>query len=177
MTSISIYFSVSLFTDSKFMIFVKRKILFWLDQNLMMYVLSYHLQKKIDADFYGIYDFPNKTRKFFEKQKLVNFQKTWYYHDQINFKKNEIDIEYLSNFEKKYGIGLWNLAVNERLFYRLTNFINLLRKKYCRYLNKNVNHLKVFLMRLNLIFSYTENHFFIRMKFFIKYVDLKELKF
>ena len=115
-------FSGSLFTYPKFMIFVKPKILFWLDQDFMMYVLSYHLQKKIDADFYGIYDLPNKTRTFFQNQKLVSFKKTWYYHDQLNFKKNERDIEYLSNFEKKYGIGLWNLAVNERLFYRFNKF-------------------------------------------------------
>jgi len=88
----------------------------------MMYVLSYHLQKKIDGDFYAIYDLPNKTGTFFQNQTLVNFKKTWYYNDQINVKKNEIDIEYLSNFEKKYGIGLWNLAVNERLFHRFNTF-------------------------------------------------------
>ena len=101
---------------------MKDKIFFWLDANFMMYILSYHLQKKIDADFYAIYDLPNKTRTFFQNQKLVSFKKTWYYNDQINFKKNEIDIEYLSNFEKKYGIGLWNLAVNERLFHRFNTF-------------------------------------------------------
>ena len=104
------------------MIFVKPKILFWVDTNFMTYILSYHLQKKIDADFYTIYDLPNKTKTFFENQKLVNFKKIWHYHDQINFKKNEIDTEYLSNFEKKYDIGLWNLAINERLFYRFNAF-------------------------------------------------------
>ena len=88
----------------------------------MMYILSYHLQKKIDADFYAIYDLPNKTKTFFENQKIVDFKKVWHYHDQISFDKNEIDTEYLSNFEKKYGIGLWNLAVNERLFYRFNRF-------------------------------------------------------
>ena len=101
---------------------MKDKIFFWLDAGLLMYILSYHLQKKIDADFYAIYDLPNKTRTFFQNQKLVNFKKVWYYNDQINFKKNEIDMEYLSNFEKKYDIGLWNLAVNERLFYRFNRF-------------------------------------------------------
>ena len=104
------------------MISVKPKIFFWLDQVFIMYILSYHLQKKIDADFYAIYDLPNKTKTFFENQKLVNFKKIWHYHDQINFKKNEIDTEYLSNFEKKYDIGLWNLAINERLFYRFNTF-------------------------------------------------------
>jgi len=42
--------------------------------------------------------------------------------DQLNHQKNEIDTEYLSNFEKKYDIGLWNLAINERLFYRFNRF-------------------------------------------------------
>jgi len=45
---------------------MKDKIFFWLDANFMMYILSYHLQKKIDADFYAIYDLPNKTRTFFQ---------------------------------------------------------------------------------------------------------------
>ncbi len=73
---------------------MKDKIFFWLDAGFLMYILSYHLQKKIDADFYAIYDLPNKTRTFFQNQKLVNFKKVWYYNDQINFKKNEIDMEY-----------------------------------------------------------------------------------
>ena len=90
------------------MISVKPKIFFWLDQVFIMYILSYHLQKKIDADFYAIYDLPNKTKTFFENQKLVNFKKIWHYHDQINFKKNEIDTEYLSNFEKRF----WFYSVN-----------------------------------------------------------------
>ena len=104
------------------MILVRQKIFFWVDTNFMTYVLSYHLQKKIDADFYAIYDLPNKPKIFFDNQKLVNFKKIWHYHDQMNFKKNEIDVEYLSNFEKKYGIGLWNLAINERFFYRFNTF-------------------------------------------------------
>jgi len=66
---------------------MKDKIFFWLDAGFLMYILSYHLQKKIDADFYAIYDLPNKTRTFFQNQKLVNYEKVWYYNDQINFKK------------------------------------------------------------------------------------------
>ena len=104
------------------MIFVRPKIFFWVDTNFMTYILSYHLQKNIDADFYAVYDLPNKTKTFFDDQKLVNYKKIWHFHDQMNFKKNEIDTEYLSNFEKKYGIGLWNLAINERLFYRFNAF-------------------------------------------------------
>ena len=115
----------------------------------MMYVLSYHLQKKIDGDFYAIYDLPNKTGTFFQNQTLVNFKKTWYYNDQINVKKNEIDIEYLSNFEKKYGIGLWNLAVNERLFHRFNTFykfsteeIWLILEQECKFFENILDEIK-----------------------------------
>ena len=128
---------------------MKDKIFFWLDANFMMYILSYHLQKKIDADFYAIYDLPNKTRTFFQNQKLVSFKKTWYYNDQINFKKNEIDMEYLSNFEKKYDIGLWNLAVNERLFYRFNRFykfsteeIWLILEQECKFFENILDEIK-----------------------------------
>ena len=128
---------------------MKDKIFFWLDAGLLMYILSYHLQKKIDADFYAIYDLPNKTRTFFQNQKLVDFKKTWYYNDQINFKKNEIDMEYLSNFEKKYNIGLWNLAVNERLFYRFNRFykfsteeIWLILEQECKFFENILDEIK-----------------------------------
>jgi hypothetical protein len=128
---------------------MKDKIFFWLDAGFLMYILSYHLQKKIDADFYAIYDLPNKTRTFFQNQKLVNFKKVWYYNDQINFKKNEIDMEYLSNFEKKYDIGLWNLAVNERLFYRFNRFhkfsteeIWLILEQECKFFENVLDEIK-----------------------------------
>ena len=88
----------------------------------MMYVLSYHLKDKIDAEFFTLYDLPNKTKKFFENQQLVNFEKVWHYHDYIKIDQSKIDMEYLSNFEKKYDIDLWNLAINERLFYRFNKF-------------------------------------------------------
>ena len=128
---------------------MKDKIFFWLGADFLMYILSYHLQKKIDADFYAIYDLPNKTRTFFQNQKLVNFKKVWYYNDQINFKKNEIDMEYLSNFEKKYNIGLWNLAVNERLFYRFNRFykfsteeIWLILEQECKFFENILDEIK-----------------------------------
>lgn len=98
------------------------KIFFWLDTNFMMYILAYHLQGKIDADFFALYDLPNKTRKFFENQELVKFEQVWHYHDHIKTDNKKIDMDYLSKFEKKYNIDLWNLAVNERLFYRFNKF-------------------------------------------------------
>jgi len=79
------------------------------------------MQKKYPADYYAIIDIPDRSKKFFEQQKLVNFTKTWFYHDKITM-KNEIDIDYLESFEKKYSINLWKFAINERLFYKYNQY-------------------------------------------------------
>jgi hypothetical protein len=100
----------------------KPKILFWLDGFFMHFVLAYYLQNELDADFFGITDINSKPKKFFENQKLVNFKKNWYFHDHIDLNQKKPDIEYLMNFEKKYKINLWNLAINERFFYLHNRF-------------------------------------------------------
>ena len=100
---------------------MKKKILFWLDQDLSYFCMSYYLKDMHDSDFYAIVDITNKPKKFFQEQKLIPFKKTWYFHDHINSKKQP-DLEYLSTFEKKYDIDLWKLAINERLFYRFFDF-------------------------------------------------------
>jgi hypothetical protein len=93
------------------------KILFWLGPDYTHYCLSHYLQKLYDCDLYGIIDIPNKQKTFFEKQNLVNFKKTWYIFDNI-LKNHKSNMENLVKFEKNYGINLWNLAINERHFYR-----------------------------------------------------------
>ena len=96
------------------------KVLFWISGALTSFCLSYYLQKKIDSDFFAIIDAYDKPRVFFENQNLVTFEKTWFYHDFFkNIKKP--DLKYLSNFEKKYDINLWNLVINERIFYRFNS--------------------------------------------------------
>ena len=88
----------------------------------MHFALAYYLQNELDADFFGITDINSKPKKFFENQKLVNFKKNWYFHDYIDLNQEKADIEYLMNFEKKYKINLWNLAINERFFYLHNRF-------------------------------------------------------
>ena len=97
------------------------KIIFWLDGFLLNFGLAYNLQKKHDCELYSIIDITNRTKKFFEEQNLVNFQKIWFLHDHIQ-KNKKIDIDYLKNFEKKYSINLWQLAINERIFYQHNDF-------------------------------------------------------
>ena len=62
---------------------MKKRLLFWTNVFMLHFGLAYYLQQKIDAEFYAIIDVPNKPKKMFQNQNLINFQKTWYFHDQI----------------------------------------------------------------------------------------------
>ena len=96
---------------------MKKKILFWIESGTMnIFGLAKYLQNDINAEFFAIYDVTDKPKKFFQEQKLVNFQKSWFYHDFIQKKATNPDLNYLKEFEKKYGINLLKLALNERIF-------------------------------------------------------------
>jgi len=84
--------------------------------------LAYQLQQEMNADFFAIIDTPNKPKKMFQNQKIVNFKKAWFFHDHIKKTFEKPDLEYLSNFEKKYKIDLWKLTINERHFYKHNKF-------------------------------------------------------
>jgi len=101
----------------------KDRILIWIGAELVHYFLAYSLQQKYDADYYAIIDITNKPKDFFKNQSLVIFKKIWFFHDEINtYDKKNPDLQYLQNFEKRFEIDLWKLAINERIFYRFFNF-------------------------------------------------------
>ncbi|MEW6044631.1 MAG: hypothetical protein AB1608_10245 [Thermoproteota archaeon] len=100
----------------------KRRLLFWLNGFFLHFSLAYYLQSHLVADFFGVIDINSKPKKFFQNQTLVNFNKTWFFHDHIQKTKQKPDLEYLVNFERKYKINLWKLALNERFFYLHNRF-------------------------------------------------------
>ena len=95
---------------------MKDRIIIWESGDLFTFLLANSLQDKYDAEIYAIIDTTDRTKKFFENQKFVKFEKVWFYYDHIFPHKNKIDIDYLKSFEKKYNVDLWILAQNERLF-------------------------------------------------------------
>jgi len=99
---------------------MKIKILLW-GQDPLYFGIAHNLEKMLDCELYAIFDTTNKPKKFFLKQKLVKFEKIWFYHDNIK-KNHPVDIDYLQKFEKKYNINLWKLAINERIFYKFNDF-------------------------------------------------------
>jgi len=98
------------------------KIIFWIDSALLHFCLAYFLQKQYDCTSFAIIDVPNKPKKFFESQNLVNFTKVWYFHDHIKKLNKKPDLKYLADFEKKYNVNLSQLSTNERIFYRFNDF-------------------------------------------------------
>ena len=104
------------------------KLLFWMDAFLLHYCLAYFIQKNSNHEVFAIIDVANKLKPFFETQNLFKFEKKWFYHDHIDSKK-EPDLAYLDLFEKKYGINLWSMALNERIFYKYNESYNFQRKE------------------------------------------------
>ena len=128
---------------------MENKILFWLDSDFFDFVLAYYLQEKTNADFYAIIAITNKTKNFFKTQKLVNFKETWFYFDHTTKRQTKPDHNYLSAFEKKYDLNLWELATNERVFHRFNHFykfsteeILLILEQECRLFEKILDNVK-----------------------------------
>jgi len=101
---------------------MKQKFLIWIDSNFLHFCIAYYLQKKSDCKLYAIIDITNRSKDFFLNQDLVKFEKVWFYFDHVNPKKENFDLHYLENIEKKYNLNLWQLAINERIFYKFNNF-------------------------------------------------------
>lgn len=101
---------------------MKAKIVIWENGNFFPFGLSNSLQHLGEFEFYAIIDTPDKKRIFFQEQKFVKFEKVWYYHDYVDTKNNKIDLSYLKSFEERYGINLYLLALNERLFYHYNEY-------------------------------------------------------
>ena len=101
---------------------MKDKVLFWFGADFTQFCMSYYFQKNYDCEMYSIVDITNKPKFFFKNQKLINFKKTWFLHDQYNKDHQKPDIDYLKYFEQKYDIDLWKLIINERIFYGFFNF-------------------------------------------------------
>lgn len=97
----------------------KIKILVWLDFGPYAYFnlgMILELSKIKDFEFIGITTI-KKDYKFFKEQKLVKFEKLFYYPD-CYLNKSSYDITKLKKFENKYKLNLWQDIFSERSFYK-----------------------------------------------------------
>lgn len=127
----------------------KDKILVWLSADFTHYSIIYFLQKTYDCEIYAIVDITNKPKNFFLNQKLINFKKIWFYHDNIHPMDHTPDLAYLQNMEERYDLKFWQLAINERIFYRFFHFFNFsdqiilsILQQSCMLFEKIINEVK-----------------------------------
>jgi hypothetical protein len=102
----------------------KKKILFFIDSWFFNFGMAKFLQEKYDADYYAILNFEDKSEKFFKKQNIVKFKKTWFLQEIFSNKLVKPDLSYLEGIEKKYKINLWALVFSDPVFYKFNKFYN-----------------------------------------------------
>ena len=59
---------------------MRKKILCWFTLDFTQFFVVNRLSKLMDADFYAIYDLPDKTAEFFKEQHITDFKKSWFFH-------------------------------------------------------------------------------------------------
>jgi len=139
------------------------KIIFWNEGGFTAFLLANSLRKKINGEFYAIFDVTDRQKPFYQKQKLVDFKKVWFFHDAITKSRKKVDMEFLTSFEEKYNINLWLLALNERLFYEYNEFHKFSREEIlsiledeCKFFEKILEINPKFLITLNTTFHHHE---------------------
>ena len=93
------------------------KILLWIDYGFLNYGVSKYLKKEFEL--YAIIDGINSTDNFFKNQKLIHFNKIWYFDSSI--KSKNVDLIYLKEIEKSYKINIWEIIYSDRYFYSKFN--------------------------------------------------------
>ena len=108
---------------------MKPKLLFWIDQALLHYGLAKFIQENLDCEMYSIFEVTENAKKFFNSQKIVNFEKSWFFHDNILKGNSNLDLEYLAKMEKKYNLDLQLIAFNDRIFYHFNSYYKFSRNE------------------------------------------------
>lgn len=125
------------------------KILVYVHGWFIHFGIAKALKEKHSCDIFAIFDFDDKARKFFDKQKIVDFEKYWQYKDSVTTLEKKPDLEYLINFEKKYGINLWSIIYSDQHLYQYneyykfsTNELLSLLEQECKFFEKILDEAK-----------------------------------
>jgi len=103
-------------------IILKDKILIWMDEGFSHYGIAKFFQEIYDGDLFGIVDVNQHIKQFFQQQHFVDFKKIWFFRDYLKEINENPDLDYLSKFESKYKINLWQIAYTERYFLNYNPF-------------------------------------------------------
>lgn len=96
----------------------KDKILFWLENHAAHFGIAKLLSEKYDCESYALIACSPKQKKFFNQQKLINFQKIWFVRDHVDLSIKNPDFDKLQSLENKFSLQLQKLVYADRLFYK-----------------------------------------------------------
>lgn len=99
----------------------KDKLLFWIDLWFFHFGIAKSLKEDYDCEVSAVIDVDDKAKNFFINQELLKFQNTWYFMDIFSRNPKKPDLKYLSNFEEKYGINIWEIAYSDKYFHSQYN--------------------------------------------------------
>ena len=141
---------------------MKPKLLFWIDQALFHYGLAKYMQENLDCQMYSIFEVTENAKKFFGSQKIVNFEKIWFFHDNILKQKSNLDLKYLEDIEKKYNLNLQLIAFNDRIFYHYNSYHKFSRNDILTILEQEIRFFESVLNEINpdflIIFETHQQH-------------------
>ena len=105
---------------------MRKKILFWVDPSLIDFAMAKFLQERKDFEKYAIIE-TNQGKNFYQNQKLVKFNKIWFFRDCFSDLNFTPDSNYLQKFEEKYKINLWQIVYADITFNQYNTY-------YCIYM-------------------------------------------
>jgi len=97
------------------------RILIWPRSQLVHFCTANFLKKMYPCELYIAIDDNHVDKEFFENQQFVKFNRIWYFND-YNYRVIKPDISYLKKIESKYGINLWQLIFEDRIFYNFNHY-------------------------------------------------------
>jgi len=141
---------------------MKDKLLFWIAGTFFNFCIAKCISEKYDCDIHTIIDTDNEKKTFFEKQQLINFKTVWYYRDHVDLDPNRNpDLNYLTNFEKRTGINLWNIAYSEQNFFNFNIYYQYPRNEILSIIEQECRLFEKILDQVNpdfLVIGVTDSH-------------------
>jgi len=140
---------------------MKDKILFFFDMEWIHFGIAKFLIEQHDCEPFAIIDIDTNTKKFFQNQQIIKFNKMWYYRDNLPQKNFVVDDDYLKEFENKYHLNLWKIAFSERFFNQFNPFYHFNQNEIlsilgagCKFFEKILDEVKPNF----LVIKFTDSH-------------------
>lgn len=126
-----------------------KKIIFWMDSNLIHLFTAKKLKEKIDCEIHAIFDVPNKPKQFLKNQNFILFDSIHFYHDNFIDIKSEYDIEFLKKKEEEYGFNFYQTLINDRHLFNFNDFYKFKKNQILKILELEIKFFEKIIDQIN----------------------------